>query len=381
MDSITRYLNNIAYKFPKGYPDMNDSKDRKMLYELVNNIIKEQQLSLFSDKELEDLTIKIKKGIEDPENLDKDEINALIDANRDDKEFISLIKKKLKSQPKRKSFNKIASNANINKGTVEGKDTPGELFSILTINDDVDNFDNYIKNGQLSLKSLKGKDKRNLINDLKSTGLSGDSITQLIDFGGYEGGRGVGKAEIALALLLKDVKMMVGQKGDLNWDGDYLEVKGTSGRLGGRDQKMLGTSEILELVDKHPDISNIVRPDLFIPELIANGEKEEVILKLTKELASNMYPYADNIDKAIVKDILEEPLLLRAAFQKIYLNNYANNEGVDDFIFVDTSNRFSDYIVASPEEMYDYIDTNPTRFSGPVSLKNISPTTFTNGIT
>ena len=143
--------------------------------------------------------------------------------------------------------------------------------------------------------------------------------------------------------------------------------------------------EMIEFAIKQKDtenfISNIVRPDLFIPELIANGEKEEVILKLTKELASNMYPYADNIDKAIVKDILEEPLLLRAAFQKIYLNNYANNEGVDDFIFVDTSNRFSDYIVASPEEMYDYIDTNPTRFSGPVSLKNISPTTFTNGIT
>lgn len=379
MDVLDKFLNLYSYKFDKGYPDINDPKDKEMLLELAYGLI-EQQLSLFSDEELDSLTLKIKKGEEDPENLDKDEILALLNANKDDKEFITFIKKKLRSQPKRKSFNKIAANANIDQGTVEGKDTPGELFSILTTNDDVDNFDNYINSGQLSLKGLKGEGKRNLIKDLKSTGISGESITQLVDYGGYEGGRGVGKAEIALALLLKDVKMMVGEKGDLNWNGNYLEVKGTSGRLGGRDQKMSGTSKILELIAKHPDISNKVRPDLFIPELIANGESEEIVFKLTKELAKNMYPHADNIDEVIVKNILEEPLLLRAAFQKIYLNNYTNNEGVKDFIFVDTANNFSDYIVKSPEEMYDYIDKNPTRFSGPVSLKNISPTTFTNGI-
>ena len=49
MDPITKYLNSIAYKFPKGYPDMNDSKDKTMLFKLI-----EQQLGLFSDEELED---------------------------------------------------------------------------------------------------------------------------------------------------------------------------------------------------------------------------------------------------------------------------------------------------------------------------------------
>ena len=53
MDPITKYLNSIAYKFPKGYPDMNDSKDKTMLFELI-----EQQLGLFSDEELEDITLK-----------------------------------------------------------------------------------------------------------------------------------------------------------------------------------------------------------------------------------------------------------------------------------------------------------------------------------
>ncbi len=375
MDIITKYLNNIAYKFPKGYPDINDPKDKTMLFELI-----EQQLNLFSDEELESLTVKIKKGEEEVENLDKDEIIALLDLNKDDKEFISMIKKKLKSQPKRNSFDKIAANANIDGGTLGDKNAPEELFSILTNNDDVDNFDNYINKGQLSLKGLKGDKVRNIINDLKQTGLSSNGITQLVNYGGYEGGRGVGKAEIALALLLKDVKMMVGEAGDLSWDGDYLEVKGTSGRLGGRDQKLSGTANILSLLEKYPDLSNTVRPDLFIPELIANGEDEGKILSLTKELARVMYPNANNIDKVIVKDILTENIPLRIAFQKIYANNYVNAEGVNDFIFVDTSNRFGNYLVKSPEELEDYIDTNFTKFSGPVSIKNLSPTTFTNGI-
>ncbi len=43
MDIITKYLNNIAYKFPKGYPDMNDPKDMELLNEMIKNLIKEEE--------------------------------------------------------------------------------------------------------------------------------------------------------------------------------------------------------------------------------------------------------------------------------------------------------------------------------------------------
>ena len=38
MDNITKYLNRIAYKFPKGYPDMNSDQDVKLLMSLVENL-------------------------------------------------------------------------------------------------------------------------------------------------------------------------------------------------------------------------------------------------------------------------------------------------------------------------------------------------------
>ncbi len=38
MDNITKYLNNIAYKFPKGYPDMNNDQDVLLLETLLSEI-------------------------------------------------------------------------------------------------------------------------------------------------------------------------------------------------------------------------------------------------------------------------------------------------------------------------------------------------------
>jgi len=38
MDPITKYLNRIAYKFPKGYPDMDNDQDVLLLETLLSEI-------------------------------------------------------------------------------------------------------------------------------------------------------------------------------------------------------------------------------------------------------------------------------------------------------------------------------------------------------
>ena len=42
MDNITKYLNRIAYKFPKGYPDMNNDQDVLLLESLISEIVGER---------------------------------------------------------------------------------------------------------------------------------------------------------------------------------------------------------------------------------------------------------------------------------------------------------------------------------------------------
>ena len=41
MDSLDKFIKSVAWKFPKGYPDMNDSKDKAMLFELAENFMGE----------------------------------------------------------------------------------------------------------------------------------------------------------------------------------------------------------------------------------------------------------------------------------------------------------------------------------------------------
>ena len=41
MDALDRFLNRVAYKFDKGYPDVNTPIDMEMLFEMVNNILSE----------------------------------------------------------------------------------------------------------------------------------------------------------------------------------------------------------------------------------------------------------------------------------------------------------------------------------------------------
>ena len=36
MDVLEQFLYNIAYKFPKGYPDVKDPKDIELLHKLLN---------------------------------------------------------------------------------------------------------------------------------------------------------------------------------------------------------------------------------------------------------------------------------------------------------------------------------------------------------
>ena len=53
MDSITKFLNRVSYKFPKGYPDMNNDQDKKMLFEMINNIVEaeEEEVEVSSEEE------------------------------------------------------------------------------------------------------------------------------------------------------------------------------------------------------------------------------------------------------------------------------------------------------------------------------------------
>ena len=49
MDALDRYLNRVAYKFDKGYPDVNNPKDKEKLFDEWNMMLTDIFLNEYSD--------------------------------------------------------------------------------------------------------------------------------------------------------------------------------------------------------------------------------------------------------------------------------------------------------------------------------------------
>ena len=54
MDVIDKFLNKIAFKFPKGYPDMNNDQDVLLLESLLSDLLDEKFIFEAPSKDIED---------------------------------------------------------------------------------------------------------------------------------------------------------------------------------------------------------------------------------------------------------------------------------------------------------------------------------------
>lgn len=351
-----------AWRTKSGVPDINNPADKAILDNLIS-----------------ELTKTVKEEEEKQATISREEIVDLIASIQDDAEALAYIKRYIVGRPKQSGFFKTAAESGITDSTIEGAQAPKALFGILSDNDDLDNFQRYIETGQLMFSDLGTSG--NLISKLKSSGLTTDSITRIINFGGYEGGRGVGKAEVGLALFIKDVGMMTGGKGDLSWNGKYLEVKGSKGRLGKRDGSVESTGKLFDILEEL-GYDDFDKPHEFIAYAATQGDEGEVF-NAAQQFLAKLYPDAKSkINSFISRQNIKDPNELRKAIQKLYMWNYAINEGVEHFIFVNTGSAgtFGSYYSMSPEALEDFIEASPTRFSGPVRMSNTAPQVFASGI-
>ena len=252
MNIVDKLYTEWAWRTKSGVPDINNPEDKAVLDKLIKELVTEE---------------------EQVKAISREEIVNLIQSIQDDEEALLYIKRYITGRPKQSSFFKVCTDASITDSTIEGAQAPKALFGILSDNDDLDNFQGYVNSGQLSFNDLGVTG--NLISKLKSSGLSTDSITRIINFGGYEGGRGVGKAEVGLALFIKDVSMMTGGKGDLSWNGKYLEVKGSKGRLGKRDGATESTGKLFDILEEL-GYDNFDKPHEFIAYAATQGDEGEV---------------------------------------------------------------------------------------------------------
>lgn len=82
MDILEQFLHSIAYKFPKGYPDMKDSKDVELLHKLLNEVVDLKEAKKPFEKlslKAKEVALNISKELNIPkENLLSDTSNRII---------------------------------------------------------------------------------------------------------------------------------------------------------------------------------------------------------------------------------------------------------------------------------------------------------------
>jgi len=234
------------------------------------------------------------------------------------------------------------SDSNIIETTLSDKNAVEGITNILQSAGVTDMFVEYL-NSQLSFNIL-GK-SGNLL-DIISSKLSKfniprDVIVRLMQFEGTEGGRGVGQCELGLATIFNDVTVRDGH-GDLSWKGEYLEVKGSKARLGGRDVPLTGFEQTILG-------SFAIQHDLPFSTIKSGGDKYNIvdtIIGLSKvgipsaqlkagviEFVKKCYP---NTGSVPTPGSFKDKGKLRNYLETCYFTHYALTEGVEHFIFINT---------------------------------------------
>jgi hypothetical protein len=340
MTVIDQILNEWSFRCHDGIVDMNDPKKVKILFEILKPIL--------------------------TEDIDDDILNALIDADSDTKsQVLNFIKKSTSKTVEKSSdggFYAYLKSKNITDDMIDGVNVPERIHDLLIDNNDFDNFNKYRK----TPKSFPGG-SNSLPEILAGTGVSPKSISEIINIDGKKKGAGVGKGEVALALFFSDIRKAPG-KGDLDWNGDNLEVKSIGARFGGErevNSSVILGSKLGKAAEQY-DFNPLKRLDAVISGLHDEMDPKE-LYDIVVDFFKNIYPNADFNYLSI--DSLKNITDTRKALNKLYISNYMNSENIQHIIFI---NSAGNYIAFTPEQIEDIVDKNIIKINS-ISGTNLYP--------
>ena len=341
MNVIDKILSEWSFRCHDGVVDLNDPKKVKILFEILNPIL---------------------------EDIDDDILNALVNADTDTKSQVLKFIKKSSSKTAEKTgedgFYSYLDKHNLNNAYIG--DMSESIFEILSNNDDLDKFNEYRKN-PLKLSSLG--QTGNILNILAETGVSQISIIQLLNLRGTEGGRGIGKGEILLALFFGDTKISEG-KGDLTSSDGAVEIKGSGARLGdrGTNTSIFTDSKLAKLAIDYEIDS--VRMDILIPSLAEEADNK-LVYEASIDFLKNIFPSID-IQQFLTIDLITSQPNVRAALNKMYMLNYFVKEGIDKMVYIDTKLKQGDYVLFPSDEITEVINNSLIKINS-FTASNMNP--------
>jgi hypothetical protein len=384
MDPITKYLNSIAYKFPKGYPDMNDSKDKTMLFKLI-----EQQLGLFSVEELVDITLKDIESAEvelekkfDNKKLTSEEdlIKAIKTANPE-----SLKKYNLEDDEIKDIANYIMNRRLkpilydvLRKSDYNDKVLDDYTNKILPLFQNIDDKERdkliaYLQNPSVGFaKNSSG----NLYTDFKKIPVKGLPYEDIVRSTFQDERKlGVGMGEVAMAIFFNNITSAVGG-GDLAIDGDgKFEVKGYNAKLDRDPSKYKPkANDIVKLGINVDEDGNVDYKSGKFVETLQNAytqskDKNQWVKDFKEMLANGPKLPMDAINTRVDKIDWNDKKSIINNVGLINFIRYAGAEGFTHFIVHDTGGKKGGkgeyvYVSGSPKGMADDLYDAGVQFQG-----------------
>ena len=245
MDQLEKIIRENCWRFPKGYPDINDEADKSLLFSIVEGIIGEEE--------------------EEEIKFDKQELIDYIEGITDE-DILKKIFKLAKSAGFSKNLNSYLGNKNLTDKDInyfvsllQDMDKLGE-FAALASNPPKINLDDDKQNYYNQIPGFEAGELKKLFIDMK------DSIKGTVS---------LGPGENFLSVFFGNIKKE-GSKGDLNIDDiGEVELKSRTGNVG---------AIVAPKIYNRGDFSQDIKPYLssFIKSLELEPEQEAEILKLNE---------------------------------------------------------------------------------------------------
>ena len=297
MDPIQKYLNQVAYKFPKGYPDMNDPKDKEMLFEMINKIVEAEESKKADGVVTKEEVIKVLQDEEfTPEQLKR--ILSSVSSIKFKDEIINYISSKGKGP------SAVATN----------------IYNKMVATGDAPAYAEYLKN--MKDYSFLGE-SGNLVE--KFNFVSKDLVDFITALEPSIGRVSTGKGEILLSVMLKDVQDAV-SGGDIEAGGREVEVKNKGAvPMGQKAQFSVNTMEtVYQKIER--GINQKLADNISFADYRGKrpfnrfGLVYAQILQDEPEFADD---FIEELDKALKSEYTG------LDFSNIKASNYASNTGLD----------------------------------------------------
>jgi len=315
MSIVDKIVNEWAFRCKKGYPDMNNPEDMKILKEIYSEY---------------GIVLEEEKPEEEAEYSADDLIKLLQDRKSElDSAFIQKIYHSI--QEKGKKLGSLISKEIHSKGLDASE---AELFGLI----------NTVPGLETQLTQvLSNSDKQIKLSDLGKTGniisvgkavtkLPQSFLVSLLSAGrSAKGGKAVGEGEAFLALLGKDGKKL--DVGDVGLEGKSIELKGRAGRLGGWDS----------LEDLYSSLDNLD------PNTQQSGRSKSLPVRVSEIIKQNP-EFRKEIEKLLEKEFntsfskLDSAEGLNQELLTWYVNYFLNTEAKNvDYIMIIIGGEYKIY--------------------------------------